>query len=54
MKDISLGVLRHLLTAGGGALASKGLLGASDVEILTGSILALVGLAFSVYGKMKK
>ena len=54
MKDISLGILRHLLTTGGGALASKGLVGTSDVELLTGSILALVGIGFSVYGKMKK
>lgn len=52
MLQVILGVLRHLLTAGGGALATNGLIGSSDVELGVGAVLTLVGLVWSVWQKL--
>lgn len=40
-------LLRHGLTAAGGALVTKGILAAGIVEPITGTLLALAGLALS-------
>jgi hypothetical protein len=53
MKEIVLGFARHALTAGGGALATKGFIGASEVEGLVGAILTIVGVVWSVVAKRK-
>jgi hypothetical protein len=51
--DMTAGLLRHLLTAAGGILASKGVIGASDVEIVSGAVVALAGVIWSVIAKRK-
>jgi hypothetical protein len=52
--EMTAGLLRHVLTAAGGILASKGFIGSSDVEILTGAVIAIVGVIWSVVAKRKK
>lgn len=52
-NDIVLGLVRHLLTAGGGALVTKGVLTAPDVDTAVGAIIALVGVVWSVFAKKK-
>ena len=51
MKDIVLGIARHLLTAAGGALVAKGILDAGQAEIVSGSAIALLGVAASIIEK---
>ena len=50
-KTIVLSILRHVLTFGGGALASKGYANAEEVEQGIGALLTLVGLGLSIYEK---
>lgn len=54
MKTVYLGVLRHLLTIAAGALASKGIIDAAAAETLIGAVLAVVGVAWSVYEKRRR
>lgn len=51
MKDIILGLVRHLLTAVGGAVVAKGMIDAGQAEIVVGSLTALVGVAASIVEK---
>lgn len=56
MKDIILGLIRHLLTAAGGALATKGVISADDsatVETIVGSAIAIAGGVWSIVAKKK-
>lgn len=53
MKDVMLGVLRHVLTAGGGVLVGKGVLTAATVDSTVGAVLTLIGVVWSVVTKMK-
>jgi hypothetical protein len=48
-----LGVLRHVLTFGGGYLTSSGVVSASDLEAAIGAIVTLIGVAWSIYEKQK-
>lgn len=52
-KAVVLGVVRHILTAVGGALASQGVLSADDTNALVGGIVALVGVVWSIVSKKK-
>lgn len=52
-KEQVLGILRHVLTALGGYLVSKGLLGDSAVEEGIGAVLTLTGVVWSVLSKRK-
>jgi hypothetical protein len=52
-KDMILGLARHILTTLGGVLAGKGVIGASDVEIAVGAVVALAGVIWSVVDKKK-
>lgn len=54
MKDTVLGLIRHLLTFGGGFLASSNIVAASDVDTITGAVVALVGVGFSIADKKKR
>ncbi len=48
-------LIRHALTAGGGALAARGYaVSGSDVETMAGAIAALVGVIWSVWSKRAK
>jgi len=49
-----LGLVRHLLTFGGGLLVSNGLIeDAATMETLVGAILTVAGGAWSLYDKIK-
>ena len=50
-KDQILGILRHVLTAIGGALMVSGKADESMVAAGTGAIMTLAGLAWSVWEK---
>jgi hypothetical protein len=52
-KDMILGVVRHILTAVGGALASQGVMSADDTNAIVGGVVALVGLVWSMLNKKK-
>ena len=50
-KEMVLGIIRHLLTAFGGAFAANGAATATDVETIIGGVVALVGVVWSVLSK---
>lgn len=54
MKDTILGVIRHILTAAGGAAATQGHLTTDDVTTAVGAVVALVGVVWSVVAKRKE
>ncbi len=49
-----LGLIRHILTFGGGVLASKGVVEVSQVETAVGAIVTLVGIVWSALAKSDK
>lgn len=51
MNPMIFGLLRHVLTMGGGALVTAGYVSAGDVETITGAVMALIGVAWSAYDK---
>ena len=53
-SPIVFGILRHVLTIGAGALASRGVIGENEQEIAVGSVLALLGLGWSIWEKRGK
>ncbi len=50
-KDMVMGLLRHLLTVAGGALAAQGALTTDEATQGAGALLTLIGIAWSVYSK---
>ena len=52
-KEAILGIVRHILTVGGGFMTQAGI--ASDDQVTTGvsAIVTLVGLVWSVLNKKK-
>ena len=52
-KEMIMGLIRHLLTFGGGIVAERGL--ASGEEVTTGvaAIVTIVGLVWSILNKRK-
>lgn len=50
-KEAILGVLRHVLTAAGGALAGHGVIAADEVSGFVGAAMTIVGIIFSVIAK---
>jgi len=54
-KDTILnGVVRHILTAAGGALVTKGVLGETELEMAVGALITIVGVVWSAIAKKKK
>lgn len=53
MESVIGGLIRHLLTAAGGGLLAQGAMTSGDIEIVTGAIIALGGVAWSVFSKRK-
>jgi hypothetical protein len=45
------GLVRHALTTAAGAAAAAGYLAESDVSVVVGGIMALLGVAWSLYQK---
>jgi hypothetical protein len=52
-KEQIFGILRHVLTFGGGILVTKGILDEAAWEIISGSTITLVGSIWSVIEKNK-
>lgn len=51
MTPAILGIARHLLTLGAGALVTYGVIDGGDAETLVGAGVAIVGVVWSVYEK---
>ena len=48
------GIVRHILTALGGALVTKGTLAENELELAIGAIIALAGVIWSAFAKRRK
>ena len=53
MINSILGLVRHGLTFAGGYLVSSGLLDAAGLENAVGAAITLLGIAWSIYDKIK-
>lgn len=53
-REQVLGVVRHALTFVGGIMISKGLLDESTLAELSGSIVTLIGIVWSIIEKNKR
>ncbi|QXN70948.1 hypothetical protein RCBAKA_31 [Rhodobacter phage RcBaka] len=51
---VALPLVRHALTAGGGALVAGGYLDASQVQAASGAVLTLVGIGLSLWDKRSR
>jgi hypothetical protein len=51
---IILGLVRHILTIGAGALASRGVIGENEIEITVGAVAALAGILWSAVEKKRR
>lgn len=51
MNETLKGLVRHLLTAAGGVLVSKGLITEAELPTIIGSLLTIIGTAWSVANK---
>ena len=49
-----LGMVRHLLTFGGGALITGGIATQTEMDAGIGAVMALIGLGWSWYRKWKR
>lgn len=47
------GIVRHILTFGGGFLVTGGFASQSDVEAGVGALVTLVGIVWSIWQKKK-
>ena len=54
MKDAFTGILRHLLTAGGGFLTSKELASGEDITAAVTAAITLFGFAWSIWDKIQR
>ena len=53
-KDSILnGIIRHILTAGGGALVARGMVAETEVEALVGAVITIIGLVWAALAKKK-
>jgi hypothetical protein len=52
-KEIIQSLARHILTALGALLVSKGVVGHAETEAIVGGIVASIGLGWSVWDKFK-
>jgi hypothetical protein len=48
------GLLRHILTAAGGALVARGSLAESELDLAVGAIITLAGVIWSAIAKRNK
>lgn len=51
MGQMIQGVLRHVLTAGGGYLVAKGVVDAGNAELAVGALVTLGGVGWSIFEK---
>mgnify|MGYP004207603811 CR=1 FL=1 len=48
------GIVRHVLTAAGGALVTKGYFAETELELAVGALITLAGVIWSALAKRKK
>ena len=54
-KDTVLnGILRHVLTAGGGALVTRGVVTSGELEMVVGAIITIAGVIWAAMAKKQK
>ena len=53
-KSTIMGLIRHVLTFGGGFMASAGWVSASNIEAGIGAVITLVGIIWSAMQKKGK
>ena len=53
-KETVLGIVRHVLTFGGGFLVTKGVADAGEVTELVGALAAVIGVVWSIHSKRSK
>jgi hypothetical protein len=53
-KETVLGIVRHVLTFGGGFLITKGVADAGEVTELVGALAAVIGVVWSILSKRSK
>lgn len=54
MKDIILGIVRHSLTAFGGALVANGTMNNNDLSAIVGGLIAAAGVVCSILEKRNR
>jgi len=47
------GILRHVLTAAGGSLVTRGYVGEAQLELAVGALITIVGVIWSAIAKRK-
>lgn len=52
-QSVILGVVRHVLTFGGGFLTSNGMATEDDISAAVGAVVVLVGVVWSIVQKKK-
>lgn len=50
-KEQVMGIVRHILTAGGGYFAASGVVAQDEVTTIVSGLIALVGVIWSVVAK---
>jgi hypothetical protein len=53
MKDAILGLVRHLLTFGGGYVVAKGWLDDATANAVVGALITVFGAGWSVFDKVR-
>lgn len=54
MQLLILGIIRHLLTSAGGALAAKGVITAAEADTVAGALMTVAGVGWSIYEKIRR
>jgi hypothetical protein len=50
-KDTILGIVRHILTFGGGLLVTKGVVDEGTLQTIIGAVLTIAGAVWSIVDK---
>lgn len=53
-KETILALVRHILTTGGGALASRGVIDGGDTELVVGALVTIIGFGWSLIDKRRQ
>jgi hypothetical protein len=53
MSPMWMGILRHALTTAGGALVANGTISDGELQTGVGAVIAIVGLAWSIWEKRR-
>jgi len=47
------GIVRHILTAVGGALVTKGMIAQTELELVVGAVIGIAGVVWSAIAKKR-